>query len=311
MLYLLLTAPVLADVQIAFHDEVLVDGSEYALGDVASVQSGDFALAERLRAVVLGDTPRPGQSVALTRFAVGARLERVLPGVSARIEWGAGPAVRVRGRSVERDASRVTVAARQTLIAWLQQRHRGLEVGVERVGEAAPLYTPAGDMALAARLSAAARLRSRMPVWVDVKIDDRVVHTVPVWFAVTAYADVAVANEDLPRHMPVTVAQVVYERRDIAGLAAAALVDELPERHRAAKRIAAGDILVSGVLEPIPDVQKGQLITVHASHGRVALSVEARALADGNLDEPVLVESLTSHAAYRAIVSGAGEATVE
>lgn len=311
LLCLLLAPPAFADVQITLRDGVLVNGSEYVLGDVASVQSGDAALSGYLRGVALGDTPRPGQSVALTQFAVSARLERVLPGMAARIEWRGEPMVRVRGTTVERDASLVTDMARQALIGWLRERHQGVEVGIERVGEAAPLYTPAGDADLVARLSESARLRSRMPVWIDVKVDGRTVNTTPVWFAVAAYTHVAVANEDLSRHAPVTAAQVVYERRDIAGLAAAPLADVLPERHRATRKIAEGDIIVSTALEPIPQVQRGQFITVHARHGRVALSVEALALADGNLDEPVLVESLTSRVAYRAIVSGDGEATVE
>lgn len=312
MCLLLLPWAVHADVQLAFRDSVLLMNGEYRLGDVASVQAADAALAGRLSDLVLGSAPRPGQSVTVSQFAVNARLERVMAGISAQIRWHGEPVLRVRGGGVEHDGAALTAVARPALLAWLRaQVGDEVEIGIERVGTASPIYLPSGKPGLVARLSESARLRSRMPVWIDISVGGRPHGTVPVWFAVSAYTDVAVANQDLPRHSAVSAAQVIYELRDIAGLTATPVFDELPDEHRLTRAVAAGDIIVSTVLEPIPQVQTGELITVHARHGSVALDVKARALSDGGLHEQILVESLSSQAAYRATVSGKGQATVE
>ena len=308
---LLLASAAQADVQLTFKDHVLVMGRDYVLGEVAHVQTADPDLGERLRTLVLGDTPRPGQSVTLTQFAVSARLERGVSGMAARIRWDGKRTVRVHGVGIERDGAQLTAAARQALLKQLRKQHPNVEIGVKRIGKPSPFYTPVGDLDVATRLPESMRLRSRMSVWVDVTVDGERVQTLPVWFAVEAYTDVAVANEDLRPHTAVSPAHVVIERRNIADLIAAPIVDELPDEHRTRHRIAAGDIIVATALEPIPQVQKGELITVLARHGSVALAVKARALVDGNLDDSIFVESLSSRAAYRAIVSGVGQATVE
>ena len=307
---LLLVSSAHGAVELTFRDNVRTANSSYTLDDVAQIRSVDVELEEALGSIVLGDTPRPGQSVAVTQYAVGARLERVMPGINERIQWLGDSVVRVRGEGIERDGTQMTSTARTALLEWLQQ-HDGLEVGIRAIGKAMPYLTPVGGLELSARLPASMQIRPRMSVWVDIFVDGHRVQTQPVWFAVEAYTEVAVATQDLSAHAEITPAEILFERRDIAGLSAAPVVDEIPERHRVRHRVSAGDVVLASTLEPIPPVQKGEMITVFARHGRVALAVEARALDDGRLDESVLVENLNSRSAYRAIVSGIRQATVE
>ncbi len=300
-----------AAVQMEFKDDVRLSSAEFTLGDVAEVHTDDPGLANELAELILGGAPRPGISLALTQFVVSARLERLYPGVAAQIEWRGKPMVRVVGGGVEHDGAEVVKTAKRLLMSDLRQRFPDAEIEVAHTGRSLLLLTPPGEVSYTFRVPGSKRLNARVRVWADVLVDGKPDQTVPLWFAVAAYSSVAVARQTIPALTAVESSGILYERRDIAGLPGIVIAGEFPDRHRTRRTVFAGEVILLESLQPVPHVREGDLVTVVARHGQVELSVDARALGDGNIDDEILVESLSSHATYSAVVSGERLARVE
>ncbi|MEE8058574.1 MAG: flagellar basal body P-ring formation chaperone FlgA [Pseudomonadales bacterium] len=296
----------------------------YRLADVIDVVQDQTGRLARLLTIDIGRTPRPGQLRQLTRFEVNARLERLEPGIVQQLQWAGSATIQIRGGGIRHDGNALAQVAYQQLHGWLQQHYgdiASVEVAVNRVGEPDVLILPQGDISYHPRLSAATQLRKRMSVWVDVQVDSEVFQTVPVWFAVSVTAAVWIATQSLAQQALIQPDAWVVDRRDIAGLSGDPVIaesvttetvaDRPPKDQRLRHRVARGDILMSNNMEALPLVHEGELITVAARHGTVALAVKALALSDGEIGERIPVASLSSGQSYRAVIVGKSRALVD
>lgn len=297
-------------IDIDLRDEVQVTTSQYVLADIASVQSPDRELRERLDTLVIGKAPRPGYVTQVVREQVGARIERLVPGAHRNIAWGGADRVRVRSLAMSFPAAAYTAAAESFLRQWLAMRYEDFSLRLS--GRPRDVLVPPGAVELSAELRPPARINRRMPVWVEMSVDGAHFRSVPVWFAVSAHQEVLVTTRSLEAGRELLPADVTVEYRDIATVGAAAVQDRNRiSGMRSARRLSAGSIVTTRDLLPIPQVSKGQRVIVRASAGRVALTTSAIALTDGDANELIRVRTPDGRESYGVIVTGPGQVSTE
>jgi flagella basal body P-ring formation protein FlgA len=154
-------------------------------------------------------------------------------------------------------------------------------------------------------------LSTRTCVWIKVDRDGRSAGSVPVWFSVKAYRPVLVSQRNRGARDSVDASDFAVEQRDVAALSSLPLpVDADVTRMRARHVITAGRIVLKQDLEEMPQVLRGQEVTVDVKHGAVEIETSAVALREARLGEPVTLQNPTSHMTYAARVVGQGRAAV-
>jgi len=145
-------------------------------------------------------------------------------------------------------------------------------------------------------------------VWIDA---GRSLGSVPVWFSVKAYRKVLVSQRNRAARDPVDAGDFAIEERDVAPLGSVPLaLDTDMARMRTHHILTVGRVVLKEDLEEIPQVLRGQEVTVEVKHGAVEIETSAVALREARLGEPVTLQNPTSHMTYAARVVGQGRVAV-
>jgi flagellar basal body P-ring formation protein FlgA len=298
------------EVEISLRDTVRLAERTFTLRDIADLNGSNTNLVSRLERVLMGRTPRAGVSAQIDRDAIAARIDRLLPGISKRVSWTGAPQTRVQGRYQRFDRQGYIDAAQLRLDGWLGERYDNFSAIPAGHYEDMPL--PFGKVRLHAEVAKRERVSKRMCVWVDLLVDEQRYSSIPVWFGVSAKAQVYELKRPLSAGARLVPAMLQKNKRDLAYVSGAPVTElAVIEGQRLIRDLPEGTVLTEEVLEPVPDVVKGQELQVRASVGKVVLTTVARALEDGNRGEPIRVERLDGSDNYIARVLDIGLAVVE
>jgi flagellar basal body P-ring formation protein FlgA len=299
-----------ASVELSLHAETELMTASYCLGDIAAIKAESPVLQQRLSALVVGKSPRPGYWGYATRQQLAAQIARAFPELHRQLEWSGALKTRIKAGGVAFPGERISETAQTYLSARLGAEHEHFSIGLIEA-TASPLL-PQAEVTLAPRLPAESALSKRMPVQVDMIIEGEIYHTVTVWFSVSAYAHVLTANQDIPALAALQESAFNHDYRDIAALNGIAVVESAAlEGMRLLKPLAQGSVLSAAVLEPLPAVIKGQKVAVYAYAGKVALRTTAIALSDGAVSQQIRVRHNEDSINYPAVVIGQGRVRVD
>lgn len=210
--------------------------------------------------------------------------------------------------------SAVVVAARASLIAQLHH----IRPDISRI-DATVMGHPASPMVAGARWVVPSHalcghaLAAHMCVWIERRsAGGRAIASVPVWFSVHAYRPVLVSATHHWARDGVGARDFTVEMRDVAGLGAIPVdVQASFTGMRARRALIAGRILMRSDIEPIPEVLRGDEVTVEVTDGPVAIQTQAVALREARLGQTIELRNPTSRKTYTAQVVGRGRAAVE
>ena len=142
---------------------------------------------------------------------------------------------------------------------------------------------------------------------VEVLVDGKVERTIPVSFRVRTFGDVLVAKQRMERHAPLREGDVEPRRVETTDLRPGWFRSEGEVRSMWTKRIiAAGTILQQSMVEPLPIVFTGDIVTLTVRAAGVTLSVKATAREDGRLGDLITVQKIDAHDRIRCKVAGPG-----
>ncbi|MCH8146483.1 MAG: flagellar basal body P-ring formation protein FlgA [Planctomycetes bacterium] len=157
------------------------------------------------------------------------------------------------------------------------------------------------------------RRRKGMPlgltsVEVDVLAGTRVVQTVSLIVQVTMTRRVVAARKSINHRATIRPSDVHLVSTIVARLDGKGLDDvALAIGQRAKRFISIGAILEPSLLEEVPLVKRGELVTISAAIGGVRVVTTAKAAGTGLLGEVVRIRSLSDrHVEYDAVVVGPG-----
>ncbi|MEK7710657.1 MAG: flagellar basal body P-ring formation chaperone FlgA [Planctomycetota bacterium] len=147
---------------------------------------------------------------------------------------------------------------------------------------------------------------------IDVLSNARTVQTIPLVAQVTMQRRVVVARRSINQGAPVAPADVEAVPMSFTRLDQLGLDDVTMAIGQRAKRfISAGSTIDVDVLEAVPLVLRGQLVTLSSTAGGVRIVTTAKAGADGMLGETIKVRSADDkRLEYDAVVIGPGEVRV-
>lgn len=117
-------------------------------------------------------------------------------------------------------------------------------------------------------------------------------------------------RSDKRRGEPILPGDVIPVTRDIT-YAGGTLTD--PERLdalEAASFIPAGTLLNDRNTRPIPDIRRGDTVTVEVSNGRVRIEAGAEAREDGRVGETILCRNPSSGEVFRAVIRSHGRVSL-
>jgi flagella basal body P-ring formation protein FlgA len=311
-------APVaLADVTIEQRPRVSVDQPRVRLGDIAYFTTSDLTLLHQLRALPLGRAPRPGSPVLLDRETVARWVASRSPGLS--VEWRGATQTYIESESQWLPGESIVNAARNTLQNWLAERSARAEV--EPASMPADLTLPAGATSLRVRPLAPEAIPSRrMPVWVDVWVNDRFVRSAVVSFEVRAWTPLPVATAHLG--LGAVLEPVVYQGSfraqevDLTAIRAGKPVPPeagaatLDGAHRLRRPLHAGEVLTSAHVEAVPAVLRGGWADLVSRGGAVSIESRVEVLQDGQVGEVVRVKVPGASGEVLAVVTGPGRVKV-
>ena len=171
--------------------------------------------------------------------------------------------------------------------------------------------TTARALAVSANAVHGDALSPRTCVWVAVGHGAKPAGSVPVWFGVKAFRSVLVSQRNRGARDVVDASDFTVEERDVAPLGGVPLeIDSNLTQMRARRVISSGHILLKGDVEPMPQILRGQEVTVEVKYRSVDIETSAVAMREGRLGESVTLQNPGSHMVYAARVVGQGRAVV-
>lgn len=304
------------------------------LVEVAELQGFDAATSEQIGAVRVAVAPEAGGSkfVSLDEVREAVRTAgvnlaevRMQGAKQCAVSRPAGSkvdsVVREKGRtypfggaahgSGEVESGDAEASLRRAVRAFLEgelARYGGrVEVSFDRAAEGVlELSGPAYRFEVRRRGGAPPGLT---PVEVDVVHEGKLVQTVPLMAQVRLYREVVTArraiNQDAQiRPEDVEATTVSVSRLDQAGFDETRMVIG----QRAKRFIPMGTTITPDVLESVPLVRRGELVTLEAVVGGVSVVTSAKADGEGRLHEVIRVRSLDGkREEFDAVVVGAGK----
>ena len=284
-----------------------VANAEVTLADVAQLHGGDAASRQALAVLPLGPAPAPGDEVRLARQRLAAWLGRQRQ-VAAQWSLAGAPEVVVTRATQAIDGTEVVEQAQHAVDAWLQARAtRHAAVPVQSV---ARITYPAGALQLQVRPFAhGLQPAARMQVWVDLRVDQRLVRSIPVAFQVQASRPGWTLARDVKAGQVLAAADLAATEVDLTRQGAPAAADATVGRSLR-RPLQAGQVVLSAHLDMPPAIGRGTTIALHSKAGIISMTTTALALQEGHAGQRILVKPSGATRPVEAQVTGAGRAEV-
>lgn len=318
----------------------VVTGDQIQLGDIAELSNFDQATETRLRTAVVTEAPPAGGSriihFDIIRSAVsasGANMARVTLGGSTRCAVTRPADLMKQGTRTTHNASASQDSLREsparisnaepndddrTLRSFVEayfdrelRRYNGrarvhFDTNAEQV---LSLTSPTYSFEVKRRSGSSVGLTA---LDIDVKSAGRVVQSVPLTARVTLIRPVLVAGRSINQGATITESDIdtipiAFDRLSDLGLEDPAQAIGL----RARRFIPAGAQIDPGILESVPLVRRGQLVTMESIAGSVRVVTTAKAMDDGLRGDAIKVRSVDNRKVeYDAVVVGPGAVQV-
>jgi flagella basal body P-ring formation protein FlgA len=299
-----------SELELELRPDVLLREPQIKLGDLVIIHAADAVYQRQLEDLVVGRAPLIGHLEQRTRAELDLLLHSQVFQSAQAIAWRGATAVKIRRASQPLAAERLAAVARQYLQSQYGSGLSGADIRLE--GALPELAAPLGEVRLVARMAAPGRLRSRMPVWVDVVVQGGVYRSVVVPLLVSVPRPVYVARRALAAGGSVTAADFDLSEQDIAVLADEALTpDRLGGAGRMRQGLEAGQVATLRQVAPAGMVLRGDQVRLQTAAAGIAIETDAYAQADGKLGQHIPVRPAHSDETIMAWVSAPGVVRVE
>jgi flagellar basal body P-ring formation protein FlgA len=187
---------------------------------------------------------------------------------------------------------------RQLVVDYVKMRTAalGLEVTVKKVGATGDLQLPAGSIAYELVAPQQWEGWGNVNLALLVRVDDRLVKNIPLRVEVEALTDLVVTTRPLERGEVIGAADVVLQKRDLAGVTgkvSRSLGDVVGKQLKVGIR---GNMPVrSDSLERVPLVKSGQMVTMVLESESLRVTMSGRVKSAGAEGDLVTVQNLSSN----------------
>ena len=268
-----------------------VDGPAVAVAEVAAVGGSDDRAVERVRQIEVCSAPIPGHFRTVSRAYVERSLRK--NGVNpADVRFEGAPKARVTTASV--------VLTAEDIRAWVQQYMHEQWVGAPGDLEIEFRSVPS-SITLARRqeglrvvLPEYDRLKGNVVFHLEAGGDGKTARRFPISARIRTFQEVAVTARRIGRHHVLGEGDLCLERWETTDLGEVFLDIPSAVGLRTDRIIDSGRVLRGDMVERPPLVQRGDVVTVLVSVGRVSATIYGEARQDGGRGERIRVRNLQS-----------------
>lgn len=268
-------APAAPAAKITLHSEVVVIGRNVKLADIAAIDASDEETKRRLDEVRIGNAPMVGHLWRMTKQELERLIRRQMPEASHPFTWEGASEVKLRTAARSIDASAIVNVAKSAVQEALGNRFD--QIAIELASPIADVELPLGELVLKPRAIDGARVQPRIPVWVDIVVDNALYRSVVVPLIVSVHRTVYTAKRDLPEGTMVSADDFAAHTEEGAPESGNRIkFADLQNGFRIKKALTAGEVLLPKHVAAKDTVFPGEKVTLVAKKG--AVIVEAAAL---------------------------------
>ncbi|MBN2008099.1 flagellar basal body P-ring formation protein FlgA [candidate division KSB1 bacterium] len=183
------------------------------------------------------------------------------------------------------------------------------EVEFRDIPESTPV--PAGIINIRAELTNPEKYRGYLLCYVYIDVNQAEYKKISVSVKVRTFENVVVVSADIPRQDACTPENLRLENIETTTLQQDAfyLLDALKDM-RAKRYLRAGTILNDSMIEPVPVVERGDLVTLIVRQANVTISTIGKAMDDGCIHDVIDVKNLDSNKRLKGEVLNARQVLI-
>lgn len=176
------------------------------------------------------------------------------------------------------------------------------DIVIELVSDIPDVYVSEQNYTLSFKRNLDNQFLKRTCVWATIKTSKNS-KTVPIWFSVTLKQHAWVLSQTQQANNHFHQSQVTRQIVDIANTPVAKLVKN-PKllKYRYKRSLPAGTVLLTTHLEELPAVEKNAVTLAKTTHSGITIKTYVKALQDGNINQRIKVQSLSSGENFYGIV---------
>jgi flagella basal body P-ring formation protein FlgA len=305
---LTLTHLFVAGLTVTLPAETRVRGTEFSLGQVATIAGDDAALVERVRALSIGHAPAPGYSRTLLRWQLEERIEKAFPGDA--ITWSGAGVCRVFPEMERVRGIVIQTAAHEELARVFAQR----EATIRAESPIADIDIPLGTKPAELRVSIEKR-QQRGGSWslpVQILVDGAPYQTGWVPFQVELFDRATVLVRDVRRGELFGADMFETRRMRVAAQEGNAWLS--PDKligATATRDLVAGNAVVEADVKRAMLVRQGDTVELAVRKGAIVARASASALQNGSIGDRVRVATGAGGRAITAVVTGRNRVEVD
>lgn len=287
--------PVYAEgIVVAVPREVHVTGSQLTLGDIAEVSGDGEARIASLRQIRLGSMPTPGNSIVLTKEALGERL--VSSGADLNgITWEIPEAISIiaDGQVISRQLLvDKSVAAIQSL-SGMPMGSPDLKVTLE--SNVRDVTVAPGQSEITVSLPNGIRYTGNTNVQALISVNGKLSAKLTLRFDVKLFRQVVVAARQIAAKEVLTSAALRLERLDVGRVSGSYYTQTDKVAGLAVRRaLVPGTPIADTMLEKPVVIKRGKTVSIRARIGALEVSAAGQAMQDGVEGQFIRVKNITT-----------------
>ncbi len=292
------------EVILTMRDRVFVDTPKVKLSDIVESFSGNQAEISLIKDFVIMDIGGSVQYRKIDNSLIKNSIEVNAKHVRPTFRGAVNTYVKLNTQTI--DLTETINKIQQSITKKLSKLANKYSVTVS--GTKHRFVAPRGKYKIEYRLPEDIAVK-RLPVWVDVNVNEEHYRSMPFWFIISAYADVPVAARRLEHGQRLSKDAIKSIKRDITKYKNSASTRNTWKNLRTVQQLEEGQVITASSIEELPMVYTGQRVKIISRQGNVQLVVNGIAIEDGAVGDTVKIKRLGTARPFMGIVADKGTVT--
>ena len=290
-------------------EQVEVENDEVILGQLADIVGTDAALAEQLKAIIVGRAPLPGNTRTVSRDYITLRVRQ--SGISPdAIRMNVPDQVTLVRRAVNIAAADLEMMVREYVAA--HPPFSGASMSITGVRVPGDLMLPTGEVQHEIQYLPQGRPSGTLPVNIFFSIDGILIKRVMATVSIIIMKEVPITKHPIARYQPIQADDLMMQTMDVTDLPPNAVLSfEEIAGQRARRNIGPQAVLRTDQFEFPPAVKRGDRVIILAESSGLRITTIGEIQNTAKVGERVRVVNLESNKTLLALVIDARTVQVE
>jgi flagella basal body P-ring formation protein FlgA len=295
--------------RIKIAEEVQIDDEDILLGRIAEIKGGDTVRIQKIKDIVIGRAPLPGDSRDLNEHIINMRLKQ--NGIDPEGLVLLVPARIVVTRTfIEISEEKIMKLVSDYLDKNLP--HDGKDTRIKDIRVAGGLQLPTGRITYKVLPPPSGEMWGKFPLSVNFDVNGKFYKRIWANATVEVFAEVLVTRKPLGRYKPITEDDIEMQEMNLADLPSNVITDpEAVFGKRTKRAIGAKTVLRTNLVEFPPLVKRGDVVVIIAESDGLKITALGQVKKKGALGDRIPVVNFDSKKVLYAQVLDSNTVKVE